>query len=105
MSANTLAGPWFVYIIETTQGHFYTGITTHMVRRWQQHCSGQGGARYFRAHTPARLCFLEGGHNRSSASQREAQIKKLSHQDKMQLAQQQDPTQLPTLPPPASPTV
>jgi predicted GIY-YIG superfamily endonuclease len=43
--------PWFVYIVEAENGHLYTGITTDLERRFNQHQSKQGGARFF--HTSA----------------------------------------------------
>lgn len=69
-------------MIRTQSAQLYTGITTDIQRRWQQHLSGRGGARYFRAHRPQALCFLEQHLDRSSASKREAAIKKLSKADK-----------------------
>ena len=69
---------WFVYMIRTKDGQLYTGITTDIQRRWQEHSSGKGGARYFRARKPERLCLLEEHPDRSSASKREAEIKKLT---------------------------
>ncbi len=56
-----------------------------MRRRWQAHASGRAGARYFRGRTPVRLCFLEDGHNRSSASKREYALKALSANAKRSL--------------------
>jgi putative endonuclease len=47
--------------------------------------STQKGAKYFRGRRPQQLVYLESGHNRSSASKREAMIKKLSRKDKLQL--------------------
>ena len=69
---------WFVYMIRTSDGQLYTGITTDIQRRWQEHNSGKGGARYFRAHKPECLCLSEEHPNRSEASKREAEIKKLT---------------------------
>jgi putative endonuclease len=69
---------WFVYIIRTSDGQLYTGITTDIQRRWQEHSSGKGGARYFRARKPESLCLVEEHPDRSSASKREAEIKKLT---------------------------
>ncbi|RYY03058.1 MAG: GIY-YIG nuclease family protein [Gammaproteobacteria bacterium] len=65
-------------MIRTNDGQLYTGITTDIQRRWQEHSSGKGGARYFRARRPERLCLLEEHPDRSSASKREAEIKKLT---------------------------
>ena len=78
---------WFVYIIEATNGSLYTGITTDVARRWGQHLSGKG-ARYFRGRKPKRLLMVEGGHDRSSASKREAQIKQLPRRAKLSLVQE-----------------
>ena len=69
---------WFVYMIRTNDGQLYTGITTDMQRRWQEHSTGKGGARYFRTRKPQNLCLLEEHIDRSSASKREAAIKQLS---------------------------
>ncbi|MFP5505368.1 MAG: GIY-YIG nuclease family protein [Gammaproteobacteria bacterium] len=67
---------WFVYMIRCTDGSLYTGITTDMQRRLAQHASRRG-AKYFRGRAPGEVVYLEDGHTRSSASRREAQIKKL----------------------------
>ncbi|MES2823634.1 MAG: GIY-YIG nuclease family protein [Pseudomonadota bacterium] len=74
--------PWFVYMIRTHDAQLYTGITTDIQRRWHEHLSGKGGARYFRARKPQALCLLEEHLNRSTASKREAAIKKLSKIEK-----------------------
>jgi len=75
---------WQVYMILCSDNSLYTGITTDVQRRFSQHLGGTG-ARYFRGHTPERLVYLETGHDRSSASCREAEIKKLRPNEKRQL--------------------
>jgi len=75
---------WYVYIIEASDSSYYTGITTDVARRWQQH-KNQQGAKFFLGRRPMQLLFVETGHNRSSASQREAAIKKLKRADKQKL--------------------
>lgn len=65
-------------MIRTSDGQLYTGITTDIQRRWQEHSSGKGGARYFRARKPETISLLEEHPDRSSASKREAEIKKLT---------------------------
>ena len=67
---------WLVYIVLCSDNTLYTGITNNIERRMQQHASQQG-AKYFRGRSPKRLAYLEDGHDRSSASQRETEIKKL----------------------------
>ncbi|NQZ52928.1 MAG: GIY-YIG nuclease family protein [Piscirickettsiaceae bacterium] len=80
---------WFVYIIEAENGHFYTGITTDIKRRFSEHQSKQGGARFFHTSSAKKIVFQEPHPDRSSASKREAAIKKLSRQAKKELIAQQ----------------
>ena len=80
---------WQVYIILCSDGSLYTGITTDVERRFAEHLAGTG-AKYFRGHSPRQLVYLEGGHNRSSASRREAEIKKLHPIDKRRLISSPD---------------
>ncbi len=75
---------WQVYIILCSDDSLYTGITTDVKRRFAQHLAGTG-AKYFRVCSPLRLVYLEGDHDRSSASRRENQIKKLKPVDKRRL--------------------
>lgn len=75
---------WQVYIIECQDATFYTGITTDVLKRYQRHAQMQG-AKYFRAHQPLRLVYVEIGHTRSTASKREIAIKKLTRIQKIQL--------------------
>ena len=73
---------WFVYIIRATDNSLYTGITTDLERRLNQHQTGKGGAKYFRGRQTCELVYTESGHSRSTASIREAQIKKMTRQQK-----------------------
>lgn len=65
----------------------YTGITTDVARRWNEHCGiGKGrGAKFFRGRAPQQLCFVKTVFNRSDASQLEAKIKKMSRLKKLEL--------------------
>ena len=76
--------PWWVYIIECDDGSLYTGISNDVGRRLGQHATLKG-ARYFRGRSPKTLVYVEGGHDRSSASKREAAIKKLRRAAKQRL--------------------
>lgn len=75
---------WLVYIILCSDGSLYTGITNDLERRLHQHANRRG-AKYFRGRTPGPVVYLERGHDRSSASRREAAIKRLSPQAKRSL--------------------
>ena len=77
---------WQVYMILCSDNSLYTGISNDVERRMLQH-AGQRGAKYFRGRQPEQLVYLESGHDRSTASQREAAIKKLRRIDKERLIQ------------------
>lgn len=78
--------PWVVYIVTASDGSFYTGVTTNVVRRLREHSAGRRGAKYFNARRqPVAVVFCEAGHDRSSAARREAAIKKFSHAAKAAL--------------------
>ncbi|MCH7881134.1 MAG: GIY-YIG nuclease family protein [Proteobacteria bacterium] len=76
---------WSVYIIEASDRSYYTGISTDVVRRFEQHATGAQGAKYFNGRTPLKVAYQEDGHTRSSASKREAEIKGLSRREKQDL--------------------
>jgi putative endonuclease len=71
-----MASPWFVYIIQTEDDCLYTGITTNLARRMQQHISGTG-AKYLRGKGMLELVFSVEVASRSLASQLEYKIKQL----------------------------
>ena len=75
---------WWVYMILCSDNTYYTGITTNLERRFDQHKTGKG-AKYFYGRQPVKFVFKENGHDRSSASQREAAIKSLTRQQKIAL--------------------
>jgi len=76
---------WFVYIIRSDDGSLYTGVTTDVERRFNEHARGLRGARYFNGREPVEVVYTEQGHTRSSACRREAEIKKMSRQDKIEM--------------------
>jgi len=72
---------WFVYLIKSSDGLLYTGITTDVERRFREHqgLSGRGkGAKFFRGRKPVSVVYTEALNSRSQATRREAQIKKMS---------------------------
>jgi putative endonuclease len=83
---------YFCYIIECTDGTFYTGWTTDPERRLRQHSAGRG-ARYTRAHPPIRLAFVEPQPDRAAAMRREHVLKALSRARKRALVDAQPPAE------------
>lgn len=76
---------WFVYMIEASDGSLYTGITTDVARRFAEHRDGKQGARYFKGRQPRQVVYVEPAEDRSSASKREAAIKQLRRNQKLEL--------------------
>jgi putative endonuclease len=77
---------YFCYIVECTNGSFYTGWTTDPQRREKQHNQGRG-ARYTRCHRPVHLVFIEPQPDISTAMRRERSLKNLTHTQKKKLIQ------------------
>ena len=75
---------WHVYIILCSDESLYTGITTDLQRRFEQHASGCG-AKYFRGRQPQQIVYRESGLTRSAASSREREIKNLERSGKLAL--------------------
>jgi putative endonuclease len=74
---------WYVYMLKNARGHFYTGVTTDLTRRVQEHNGEKkGGAKYTQAHRPYVLVYQETCASRSEAQVRESALKRLSHTDK-----------------------
>ena len=67
---------WFVYMLRCSDQSLYTGITTDLQARLSRHNEGQG-ARYTRSRLPVALVYSETAADRSAASRRVAQIKRL----------------------------
>lgn len=76
---------WTVYIIRCDDDSLYTGITTDLERRFREHGDQPRGAKYFSGRKPLEVVYMENGHTRSSASRREAAIKKLHRYEKIEL--------------------
>jgi putative endonuclease len=72
---------WLVYMILCSDDTLYTGITTDLQRRFDNHAAGKG-AKYFRGRRPLQVVYQESGHTRSSATSRELEIKALARADK-----------------------
>lgn len=78
----------FVYILRCADDSLYTGYTTDLARRLQQHQRGNGG-KYTRTHRPVELVYSEPFRTRRAAMQREVTIKKMPRQKKLALIEKQ----------------
>ena len=78
---------WYVYLLQCSDGSFYTGVTTDLKRRLRQH-NGEivGGANYTRARRPVALAWYEACEDRSVAQQREYSVRRSPRLNKQRLA-------------------
>ena len=75
---------WNVYILRCGDGSLYTGISTDVARRLEEHRSGKG-AKYTRSRGPLELAYTEECPDKSAALKRELEIKALSRTEKLKL--------------------
>ena len=76
---------YFVYLLRCADQTIYTGITTDVKRRFDEHRSGVG-AHYTRARGVSKVVYTEEHPDRSTASKREAEIKKWPRRKKLDLS-------------------
>lgn len=75
---------YFVYILECADGSLYTGITTDISRRLEEHKSGKA-SNYTATHGAVKIVHTEEFEDRGSALRREVAIKRLPRKDKLAL--------------------
>ena len=73
---------WYVYIVECIDKSLYTGITTDVERRVNEHNNRKSGAKYTKTRRPVRLVAYFDAESRSDASKEEYRIKQLTRAEK-----------------------
>lgn len=73
---------WYLYILRCGDDTLYTGITTDVEKRLEQHRSGKG-AKYTRGRSPLELVYREECGSHSEALKREYAVKALSREQKL----------------------
>lgn len=71
----------YTYILECSDGSYYTGSTSNLELRILQHQNGEG-SNYTRKHLPVKLIYFEEFQNIDDAFYREKQIQGWSHKKK-----------------------
>ena len=74
--------PWFLYVVHCSDGTLYTGVTTDVKRRVDEHNVGKRGAKYTAARRPVRLIYVSYYVSRSDAQKAEGKFKKLTRKQK-----------------------
>lgn len=77
---------YVVYMLKCGDGSLYTGYTNDLQGRLIKHTEGKG-AKYTRGRGPFQVVYEKKFSDKSEAMRYEAQIKKLSRQDKLCLTQ------------------
>jgi putative endonuclease len=75
---------WIAYILRCGDGTLYTGVTNDLDRRVSAHQKGVG-ARYTRSRRPVELVLQESVAGRGAALKREAEIRRLTRAQKLEL--------------------
>ena len=75
---------WFVYILQCSDGTYYTGITVDLKKRLETHNVGKA-SKYTAARLPAKIVYSQKGYSESEAKKREAKIKAFSREEKVKL--------------------
>lgn len=73
---------YYFYILRCADNSLYTGITTDLDRRVEEHNTSRKGAKYTRQKRPVELVYFEKFAGRSAAMKREWEVKQLSKKEK-----------------------
>jgi putative endonuclease len=85
-----MAGGWFLYLLECSDGSYYAGIAIDVEARFRAHQAGKG-ARYTRSRPPLRILGMRAYADRAAASRAEWQIKQLPREHKLAWLLREDP--------------
>ena len=75
---------WYVYLILCKDNSIYTGITNNLEQRFNRHKDGKGG-HYTRSHKVVKFLYSEQFETKNEALRREAQVKGLRREKKLNL--------------------
>ncbi len=80
-----MSADYSLYILRCADGTLYTGISTDIARRVDEHRSGKRGAKYLRGKTPLELVYTVLVGDRSTATRAEFFVKQLDRAGKQKL--------------------
>ena len=85
MLFGAIKGPvkiWYLYVVRCSDDTLYTGITTDLARRLDEHNTSKRGAKYTKTRRPTNLVYYELYQSRSNAQKAEHKFKKLTRKQK-----------------------
>ena len=83
-----MSNDWFVYILRCQDTSLYTGITTDLDRRLEEHKKGVA-SKYTKSFGADEFVYTRKVATKSEALKKEQEIKHLSHNAKKQLAEKE----------------
>ncbi len=75
----------YTYILKCADGTLYVGATNNIEKRLKEHNTSKQGAHYTKIRRPVELVYKEEFETLSESRKREAEIKRMSRADKLQL--------------------
>ena len=76
------ANNWFLYVLQCSDGTLYTGVTTDIDRRLNEHNTSSKGAKYTKIRRPVKLVYWIDFKARSTAQKAEYKFKQLTREQK-----------------------
>ena len=75
---------FYVYIVECSDGSYYTGYTNDLDARIKKHNEGKA-SKYTRSHLPVKMVWKKGYESGTCARKAEYRLKQLSREQKIKL--------------------
>ena len=75
----------FVYVLKCNDGTLYVGCTNNLEKRLFEHNNSKNGAHYTKIRRPVKLLYSEDHATLAEGRRREAEIKRLSREQKLAL--------------------
>jgi len=76
---------FYTYILECVDGSLYVGATNDLEKRLKEHNNSKNGAHYTKIRRPVILKYSESFQTLKEARAREAEIKRLKREQKLEL--------------------
>lgn len=76
---------WYLYVVHCCDNTLYTGVTTDLKRRVNEHNTSSRGSRYTRTRRPVKLVYWKIFENRSNAQKAEYKFKQLTRKQKNEI--------------------
>lgn len=85
ISRDPMGDEWYMYVLECSDGTYYTGITTDVKRRLYEHNNTGKAAKYVKSRRPVAVIYSTDFENRSAAAKAEYRFKRLTRKQKTEV--------------------